>query len=137
MNALVMYDHQTNTLWSQFLRKGVKGELKGVELGVVPATQTTWAAWAELHPDTLVLDKGSAYTVDSYERYYTDSGRSGIHGQFNPDDRLPPKELVVGKTLTAKQKHTRSAPSPVGKSSTTPSQTKTSSSSSTPRPPPP
>ena len=104
MNALVMYDHQTNTLWSQFLRKGVKGELKGVELGVVPATQTTWAAWAELHPDTLVLDKGSAYTVDSYERYYTDSGRSGIHGQFNPDDRLPPKELVVGIDLDGKTK---------------------------------
>jgi hypothetical protein len=23
MNALVMYDHQTDTLWSQFLGKGV------------------------------------------------------------------------------------------------------------------
>ena len=41
MNALVMYDHQTRTLWSQFLRKGVKGPLAGVELEVefaLPAT---------------------------------------------------------------------------------------------------
>ena len=38
MNALVMYDHQTRTLWSQFLRKGVEGELKDVELDVIPVT---------------------------------------------------------------------------------------------------
>ncbi len=41
MNALVMYDHQTRTLWSQFLRKGVSGVLTGTELEVVPVTQTT------------------------------------------------------------------------------------------------
>ena len=29
MNALVMYDHQTDTLWSQFLGKSVKGPLTG------------------------------------------------------------------------------------------------------------
>ena len=44
MNALVMYDHQTRTLWSQFLRRGVKGPLAGVELDVFPVTQTTWAS---------------------------------------------------------------------------------------------
>ena len=48
MNALVMYDHQTDTLWSQFLRRGVKGKLAGTELEVIPVTQTTWAAWLEL-----------------------------------------------------------------------------------------
>ena len=57
MNALVMYDHQTRTLWSQFLRKGVKGPLAGVELEVIPVTQTTWSAWKELHPDTVALRK--------------------------------------------------------------------------------
>ncbi len=42
MNALVMYDHQTDTLWSQFLSPGVKGPLVGTELEIVPAVQTTW-----------------------------------------------------------------------------------------------
>ena len=64
-NALVMYDHQTNTLWSQFLRKGVKGELAGTELEVIPVTQTTWSAWKELHPDTLVLDKNGRYQSEA------------------------------------------------------------------------
>jgi hypothetical protein len=65
MNALVMYDHQSNTLWSQFLRKGVRGELAGTELEVIPVTQTTWESWRDLHPDTLVLDKLGRYTRDS------------------------------------------------------------------------
>lgn len=94
MNALVMYDHQTDTLWSQFLSKGVEGPLKDAELAVIPATQTTWEAWLELHPDTRALYKGSE-RQDPYVSYYENSA-SGIHGQFNPDDRLYGKELVLG-----------------------------------------
>ncbi len=103
MNALVMYDHQTDTLWSQFLSKGVEGPLKDTELEVVPATQTTWEAWRELHPDTKVLNKNTSVTTDSYVNYY-ESGRAGIHGQFNPDDRLYVKELVLGVNLDGSQK---------------------------------
>lgn len=98
MNALVMYDHQTDTLWSQFLRRGVKGPLEGVELEVVPVTQTTWAGWRELHPDTLVLDKKGAYGGDSYAAYYRD-GRAGVIGESNRDDRLNSKQLVIGIDL--------------------------------------
>ena len=57
MNALVMYDHQTDTLWSQFLSRGVKGPLADTQLDIVPALQTTWEQWLSLHPETLVLDK--------------------------------------------------------------------------------
>ena len=95
MNALVMYDHQTDTLWSQFLRRGVKGELAGTELEVIPVTQTTWGAWLELHPDTLALDKSGRYQGDTYESYYR-SGRAGVIGESHGDDRLRSKELVVG-----------------------------------------
>ncbi len=95
MNALVMYDHQTDTLWSQFLRRGVRGELAGTELEVIPVTQTTWASWLELHPDTLALDKSGRYQGDTYEGYYS-SGRAGVIGESNGDDRLRSKELVVG-----------------------------------------
>ena len=98
MNALVMYDHQTDTLWSQFLSKGVEGPLKDTNLEVVPATQTTWQAWQELHPNTEVLRKTSSVSTDAYINYY-ESGRAGVHGQFNPDDRLYAKELVLGVNL--------------------------------------
>ena len=93
MNVLVMYDHQTNTLWSQFLHRGVEGDLEGVELDVIPVIQTTWGAWKELHPDTRFLD---LFRSDPYDNYYVDNGRPGVIGERNTDDRLRTKDLVVG-----------------------------------------
>ncbi len=98
MNALVMYDHQTDTLWSQFLSRGVRGPLAGTSLEIVPVLQTTWGQWLGLHPDTLVLDKRGNNWGDSYERYYK-NGSAGIIGESNKDNRLPTKELVVGLNL--------------------------------------
>ena len=98
MNALVMYDHQTRTLWSQFLGQGVRGELAGTELELVPVTHTTWATWKEAHPDTKILDKGGRYSRDSYTSYYG-SGSAGVLGEAVSDDRLDRKDLVVGIDL--------------------------------------
>ena len=98
MNALVMYDHQSNTLWSQFLSQGVRGPLVNTNLEIVPAVQTTWEQWLNLHPDTLVLDKRGSYGNDSYEGYYS-GGSPGIIGESNKDTRLPKKELVMGMTV--------------------------------------
>ena len=95
MNTLVMYDHQTRTLWSQFLGKGVKGPFAGVELGFIPVLQTTWDLWRELHPDTLVLDKQGGYQRDSYRSYYS-SGAAGVLGETRKDGRLDRKEFVLG-----------------------------------------
>ena len=106
MNALVMYDHQTGTLWSQFLRRGVSGELSGTELDVVPVTQTNWSTWRDLHPDTKVLDTGGGYRSDSYTNYYSGPA-AGVIGEANRDDRLSTKSLVVGVDFDG---HTKAYP---------------------------
>ena len=98
-NALVMYDHQTETLWSQFLSRGVKGPLVNAPLEIVPAVQSTWQGWLRLHPDTIVLDKRGRYVGDSYEGYYA-NGSAGIIGEANKDERLPRKDLVLGVTVS-------------------------------------
>ena len=95
MNALVMYDHQTESLWSQFLGQAVKGEFEGTKLEFVPALMTEWATWVELHPDTKALDKGGRMAYDPYVSYYR-SGRAGVLGETVRDDRLPTKEFVIG-----------------------------------------
>ena len=95
MNTLVMYDHQTDSLWSQFLSRGIRGEFRGTELELLPALMTDWATWVELHPDTLVLDKGGRFSRDSYDRYY-ESSDAGVLGETRTDDRLYTKEFVVG-----------------------------------------
>ena len=64
MNALVMYDHQTRSLWSQFLGQAVEGPQQGVKLDFVPVVHTRWSLWRDAHPDTLVLDKASRYRSD-------------------------------------------------------------------------
>ena len=94
MNALVMYDRETNSLWSQFLSRSVRGPLNGTQLETVPLTLTTWAKWKELHPDTVALLKANR-GGDPYFGYYL--GRSaGVIGESNKDNRLPTKELVLG-----------------------------------------
>jgi len=103
MNALVMYDHQSDTLWSQFLSQGVKGPLVNKDLEIVPALQTSWQQWVDLHPDTLVLDKRGSYGSDVYDGYY-DGGSAGIIGEANKDGRLPKKELVIGMIVSGSAK---------------------------------
>ena len=95
MNALVMYDHQTNTLWSHFTGDAVRGPLVGTKLEILTAMQTSWKRWKELYPDTLVLDKEGSYQYDVYNGYY-ESGSAGVIGETRSDDRLYSKASVLG-----------------------------------------
>ena len=94
MNALVMYDRQTDSLWSQFLGEAVDGPMVGSKLGLMSSQLTTWSSWREEHPDTLALDTGGAVD-DHYSDYYA-GPNSGRVGQTTFDDRLIGKDLVVG-----------------------------------------
>jgi hypothetical protein len=95
MNVLVMYDRQTDTLWSQLIGEAVEGPLKGTKLEYVSSWQTTWADWKSQYPNTLALDKGFGGSYDPYTSYYN-SPSSGVIGQATVDDRLYVKEFVVG-----------------------------------------
>ena len=94
MNNVVLYDRETDTLWSQFLAEAVKGPLLGTKLELIPSQLTSWGVWKEEHPDTLALDIGSP-AVDPYIDYYFQGG-SGILGKKHNDERLGHKDLVVG-----------------------------------------
>lgn len=94
-NGLVMYDRESDTLWSQVLGEAIAGRFKGTQLEIIPSLQTQWATWKELHPDTLVLDKMGGYQTDPYDSYYR-SGSAGNSGRTLADDRLYIKEYVIG-----------------------------------------
>lgn len=59
----LMYDRQTRTLWNQLTGEPVLGQLvgTGVKLKLLPVVLTTWEAWQDQHPDTLVLDPNTGY----------------------------------------------------------------------------
>lgn len=94
-DGLVMYDRQTDTLWTQVDGRAVRGALAGRQLEIVPAVHATWKEWLALYPRSQVLKKRGELR-SSYEDYNRDPRRLGIMGRRNADNRLPPKERILG-----------------------------------------
>jgi len=101
-DALVMYDRETQSLWSHVTGKAIAGKLTGMQLAFLPSLQTTWAEWKQLYPGGQVLSKrsslGGGRTPNVYEGYFANPNQLGIFGTRNPDEVLPGKEFVVGVT---------------------------------------
>lgn len=98
-NSLVMYDHETNTLWSHLTGDALDGPLLGQRLQQVISEQTTWGRWRAEHPGTKMLrvDPIDLHS-DPYRNYYRSSD-AGVRGRKHVDDRLPVKERVIGVRL--------------------------------------
>ncbi len=97
-DALVMYDRETKTLWTQISGRALAGPLEGKRLEEIPSELTTWGSWRRRHPDTLVLVK-PRLSGSTYEGYHRDPEAIGVRGTRNPDSRLPGKTLVAGIAL--------------------------------------
>jgi len=96
---VLMYDHQTESLWLQVKRRAVTGPMTGTKLSIFPSTITTWKKWKTKHSDTTVLsfDTGHNrnYSRDPYESYYSE--RRGMFTSFfkaGPGEQE--KEIVAG-----------------------------------------
>jgi hypothetical protein len=102
-DALLMYDRETNSLWSHVTGTAITGRLAGTRLRLFPAIHTTWAEWKELYPASLVLSKEGRFGVEGtsnvYGSYFSNESQLGIFGTENPDKSLPGKEFVIGLTL--------------------------------------
>ncbi|MBI3049979.1 MAG: DUF3179 domain-containing protein [Acidobacteria bacterium] len=94
-DGLVMYDRQTDTLWTQVDGRAVRGPLAGRQLELVPAVHAMWKEWLALYPRSQVLRKRGAFR-SPYDDYNRDPRRLGITGRPNPDSRLPGKERILG-----------------------------------------
>lgn len=106
-NSLVMYDHQTNSLWSHLVGAAINGPLKDKNLRPLPSMFTRWETWKRLHPNSKVLTTGRnsflASMRDPYESYYR-SADTGIIPTRLKDKRIYPKEYVLGLIVREKAK---------------------------------
>ena len=95
---VLLYDRETESLWSQLLARAVSGPLKGQRLEVLPLIHTTWGDWRRRHPRSLVLSRDTGYDRD-YDRDpyagYTERRRP-LFPVRHQDGRFPPKERVLG-----------------------------------------
>jgi len=95
---VLLYDRETESLWSQLLMQAVAGPLKGESLTAVPLVHTSWRAWRTEHPDTLVLSTETGFVRDYGRDPYTGyADRSDIYFPVNAESRrYHPKERVLG-----------------------------------------
>lgn len=96
---LVMYDRQSDSLWSQMQGRAIVGDRVGARLRPRPANTVGFEDWRAAHPAGKVLARDTGhrrrYGVNPYASY--DAPMLGpFLFQGRPDPRRPPKERVVG-----------------------------------------
>jgi len=103
---VLLYDRQTESLWSQLKSSAVTGFYKTRKLKPVPMQHTTWQHWREQYPNTLVLSFDTGffrnYSRNPYEGY-EDIEQTYFPVKFRAKG-LHPKERVIGITINGKSK---------------------------------
>jgi hypothetical protein len=96
--VLVMFDRETDSYWTQVDGRAIQGDEIGKRLDHVPSVFTTFEAWVDAHPDTLVLEKtGGPTDESSYANYFADPDRLFLsHLDRGLGDVVPPKTVVFG-----------------------------------------
>lgn len=98
---VLLYDKQTESLWSQLKEEAVTGPMTGTRLTALPSIVTSWSRWRHDHPKTLVLSSDTGYSRPYDRDPYAGYEESDVL-MFPPshgDTRLPPKERVLGLEL--------------------------------------
>jgi hypothetical protein len=98
---VLLYDRETDSLWSQLMKQAISGPLRGQHLQQIAMSHTRWDDWRNRHPDTLVLstDTGSRrdYERSPYAGY--ESSTALYFPVSSMDPRYHPKELVIGVSV--------------------------------------
>ncbi len=103
---VLMYDRETNSLWSQLLMEAVTGEMKGTKVNFLPSEQTTWKDWQMRHPETMVLSSETGHMREYSRSPYT--GYEDVPTLYFPvserNDKIFAKALVLGVEINEKYK---------------------------------
>ena len=105
-NNLILYDRNTESLWSQIFSKSINGSLKGNFPKRENSIEMNWRGVKQLHKPTLVLSENTGFNR-RYDLYPYGDYRASTNLLFPityTDDRLHPKERVLGVMLNDKAK---------------------------------
>ena len=103
---VLLYDHQTDSLWSQLMEKAIAGPRVGTRLTKISSVRISWQAWQKRNPDALVLSTETGYqrdyTRDPYTGYYNVGSIWFPVGNVRQD--LSPKDRVLGVEINNQAK---------------------------------
>ena len=95
---LLMYDRESQSLWSQIEGKAINGPEKGTILERLPLDHTIWSEWKKNNPKTLVLSEQTGvwrnYDRSPYPNY--NQSERTYFPVSSSNDRYHPKTWVVG-----------------------------------------
>ncbi|MEN8108617.1 MAG: DUF3179 domain-containing protein [Pseudomonadota bacterium] len=95
---MLLYDRETQSLWSQISRQAISGPMKGTKLQAIPVMHTHWSDWKQRHPETQVLSTDTGHQRDYSRNPYQGYEKTSelwfpVQAQ---DKRYHPKEPVLG-----------------------------------------
>ena len=103
---VLLYDYESNSLWSQIMSTAISGPMKGADVEAVAVAHTTWRDWKARYPDTQVLIVNAIldfrYNSDPYARYQSTDRLMFPVARENGAYRN--KERVLGLTIDGKHK---------------------------------
>jgi len=97
---LLLYDRETESLWSQISSEAVTGPSRGQRLRLLRARVLPWGEWREAHPETRVLSRETGHARRYGSSPYGDYASSErLLFPVPSDRRYHPKALTLGLRL--------------------------------------
>ena len=103
---VLLYDRQTQSLWSQLKSEAISGPMQGEVLEMLPLHQMRWARWKSTYKEGLVLSRDTGHLRDYSNSPYGRYDESPVI--YFPVEFLSqayhPKERVLGVEIDGKFK---------------------------------
>ena len=100
---LLMFDRESESLWSQISAEALSGPQRGERLRLVRARMMEWSAWKRAHPDTTILSPATSHRRDyrrsPYEGYATSTE---TYFPVKLDPRYHPKMPTLGLRIAGR-----------------------------------
>lgn len=94
---VLLYDKQSESLWSQIIASSVNGPNKGRKLKTINTWNTTWQDWRARHPNTEVLSTDTGFSRDYLRNPYAgyEDSEQLLFDVRESAAEFHPKELVL------------------------------------------
>ena len=101
----IMRDETTGSWWQQVSGAALHGPLQGKQLKGVFVDEISFAVWKREHPNGRVLRPDAKYQAE-YESAVWEAGigKLRVVTPTDPQDKLKPRELIIGLTVNGKSK---------------------------------
>ncbi|NRB62456.1 MAG: DUF3179 domain-containing protein [Saprospiraceae bacterium] len=102
----LLYDRETESLWSQMKMESIAGTSMGKALHMLPLAHTTLGEWKKSYPESLILTTRTGYVRNYEHSPYSDYDNSDqLYFPVLPsNDAYPLKEWVLGIEVNNKFK---------------------------------